>query len=346
MKLLRYVGAKVVLCEEAWPVIGDGELLVKVFAASIDPHDVLGLDLLHDGESPPAIGVGFSGKVQQLGPSCVRSDLTEGCDVVGVLGLFEGCGGLSEHVVVPESNVVIKPDGVTFSNAAAVIPGALFAYLSLQRHAQLRPGDSLLVMDGSSSIGHVVIQLASKWGAKVATTAATMGDLLFLQSSAAKHCEIADISDTITSLPFFVEEFTGGMGFDIVMDTVAHKEVSQHGDPDSDGGIAHLLAIINTLSCGGVWVSTSDSLSLSRRHQQTMFVKSASIINTNVLSIVSSGLYTNTILHILSDVLNMLDNNTLNVSISAEVDLEKAATLLNFSNKKSSSFGATVVTFS
>eukprot|EP00056_Hartaetosiga_gracilis_P002738 m.56257 g.56257 ORF g.56257 m.56257 type:complete len:352 (-) comp11183_c0_seq1:1879-2934(-) len=345
MKLLRLNGkGDVEVCEEAWPIIGRGEVLIKVRASSLDHHDVEGIVQLLDGETSPTIGVGFSGIVQQVGELCVRSDIVDGCEVVGFLGLLDACGSLAGNVVVPETNLVLKPKDVSFIAAAAVVPGAIYTYYSMQRHLNIRAGDTVLIMDGASGIGHVAIQLASRWGARVATTAATMTDLLYLQSSAAKHCEIVDLSDTVTSLPYFVEEFTGGLGFDYIMDTIAYKGTARGGGNDNSDGIAHLLAVINALSCGGSWVSSSDSLLLSRKHQRTMFAKSASVNYTNIVSIVSSGKHTNTILHAVADALKLMEEGALNVSIGSEITLEKAAHILN-KDTPNTCTGSTVVVY-
>ncbi len=62
---------------------------------------------------------------------------------------------------------MLIPDEIGFQDAAAVLLDGVKAYTALHYQANITPGDTVLVVDGATSAGSIMVQLAQKWGAKV-----------------------------------------------------------------------------------------------------------------------------------------------------------------------------------
>ena len=74
------------------------------------------------------------------------------------------------------------PDETGFQDAAAVLLDGIKAYTALHYQAHLCGGDTVLVIDGATSVGSVMIQLAQSWGAKVLTTYSSVEEKGYLES--------------------------------------------------------------------------------------------------------------------------------------------------------------------
>lgn len=163
----------------AQPVAGPGEVLVQVFAASLNPVDYK----IREGQLRPirryrfplVMGNDIAGVVQAVGAGVSR--FTVGDRVYSSVGA-ERLGGLAQWAAVPADRVAPMPAGLTFEQAAAVPLTALTAYQALHDELQLRPGQRLFISGGAGGVGTLAIQLAKHWGASVATTASPRGEAL------------------------------------------------------------------------------------------------------------------------------------------------------------------------
>lgn len=82
-------------------------------------------------------------------------------------------GGYAEQVAVPAQNVLSKPKGLSFEEAACVPLVFLTAWHALVARAEVRAGETILVHAGGSGVGSAAIQIAKLLGARVLTTAGT-----------------------------------------------------------------------------------------------------------------------------------------------------------------------------
>ena len=154
------------------PVPGEGELLVRVHATTVNRTDAA----TRSATPPPArlvtglfkpratvLGCEFAGEVAAVGPGVTWFD--EGQRVFGyVEGPF---GAHAEYLVVPQNrSVATIPDNVDYATAAAATEGAHYALLSLQ-DAGIGPGSSVLVYGATGAIGSASVQLAKAAGASV-----------------------------------------------------------------------------------------------------------------------------------------------------------------------------------
>src|SRR3954466_904766 len=156
----------------AEPELGDGDVLVKVSAASLNPLDVM----VRDGEfkrllryrTPFVLGHDVAGVVAGVG-SAVR-DFQVG-DEVYARPRDLRIGTFAEYIAIDGDDVAPKPAALTLHEAAAVPLVSLASWQALVDRAHLTAGQKVLVHAGSGGLGSTVIQLAKHLGATVATTA-------------------------------------------------------------------------------------------------------------------------------------------------------------------------------
>jgi NADPH:quinone reductase-like Zn-dependent oxidoreductase len=154
------------------PEVGDGDVLVKVSAAGINPLD----KMVRNGEfkrllkyqTPFVLGHDVAGVVTRVG-SAVR-DFQVG-DEVYARPRDLRIGTFAEYIAIDQDDVAPKPASLTLHEAAAVPLVSLAAWQALVDRAHAQPGQKVLVHAGSGGLGSTVIQLAKHLGATVATTA-------------------------------------------------------------------------------------------------------------------------------------------------------------------------------
>jgi NADPH2:quinone reductase len=151
------------------PQPGQGEVRVKVAAATINPTD-LGMRAGRQAASlasidPPYVpGMELAGVVDAVGED---SNWQVGDRVLGItLPMRTGRGAQAEHVVVPSDSVVRIPSGVTFEDAATLPMNGLTARRALDLLG-LRPGQTLAVTGAAGAVGGYTVQLGALSGLRV-----------------------------------------------------------------------------------------------------------------------------------------------------------------------------------
>lgn len=137
------------------PVPGPGEVLVHVLAAGLHPRvrsGAAGTHYTSDGVLPLVPGVDGVGR-------------TEDGRRVFFAGLDAPHGSMAELVVVPGDHLVDLPEGLDDVTVAAVMNPATSAWLALRHRADLRPGESVLVLGATGNAGRLAVQLALHLGA-------------------------------------------------------------------------------------------------------------------------------------------------------------------------------------
>ena len=154
------------------PVPGDGQLLVRVRASSVNPVDVFiaagGLQEYAEHEFPVTLGRDFAGVVEQVGAGVGRYQV--GDEVFGFVlhanpAVHEG--SWAELIVLPEDlQVAPKPRSVDFQEAGAA---GLAAISAIAAFDALGPGDgeTILVVGATGGVGSFFVQLAASAGATV-----------------------------------------------------------------------------------------------------------------------------------------------------------------------------------
>ena len=171
VRIHRFGEADVVEVEEIEkPEPGDGEVLVCVQAASVNPVDYK----IRRGQYPAVSkemlpitqGRDFAGTVEALGGGV--EGLREGMAVYGLLPPDRGA--FADFVAAKARGTAPVPRGLDYAQAAAVPLAALTAWQGLFEHGGLQPGQRVLIHGGTGGVGHFALQFAKAIGATVITT--------------------------------------------------------------------------------------------------------------------------------------------------------------------------------
>ncbi|HDX8426186.1 MULTISPECIES: NADP-dependent oxidoreductase [Aeromonas] len=155
-------------------VPADGEVRVRICFAGVNPIDAktragLGWAAAQNKDKLPwTPGYDISGVVEKVGPGV--TSLVEGDRVCGMVGFPLTAGGYGESVVASESELV-KLDGVSLQQGAALPLAGLTAWQGLLEHGGLQSGQRVLILAGAGGVGHLAVQFASAYGAEVVATA-------------------------------------------------------------------------------------------------------------------------------------------------------------------------------
>ena len=150
------------------PEPGEGQVLVRVHAAGVNPIDwklrAGYLQQFMPVELPHIPGFDLAGTIEALGPGV--TDLAVGDEVFG-----RGAGTYAQYAVAPATTLARKPAPISFEQAATLPVGGVTAWAGLFEAAELEPGQRLLVHGGAGGVGSYVVQLAHWKGAHVIATA-------------------------------------------------------------------------------------------------------------------------------------------------------------------------------
>jgi NADPH:quinone reductase-like Zn-dependent oxidoreductase len=159
------------------PVPGPGELLVEIRAAAVNPMDShfiggrpaiarLGLGLTRPKRTRP--GADFAGVVVGVGEGVTR--FKPGDAVFGAAR-----GAFAEMACAPERAVALKPDALTFEQAAALPVAGLTALQALRDRGRLAAGQKVLITGAAGGIGSFAVQIAKAEGAEVTAMCSARG---------------------------------------------------------------------------------------------------------------------------------------------------------------------------
>ena len=203
--------------EQAKPSPADDEVLVRVKAASVNPLDwhyvegtpyLVRLDRGLGKPEDPRLGVDFAGTVESVGKSVTR--FKPGDEVFG-----GKLGALGEFVSVREARAItLKPDNVSYQQAAAVPIAAITALQALRDKGHLHAGQKVLINGASGGVGTYAVQIAKSMGAEVTGVCSTR-NLELLRSLGADHV-----------IDYTREDFTQRPErYDVILDNVSTHSV-------------------------------------------------------------------------------------------------------------------------
>ena len=185
------------------PVVQQGEVMVKVKSASVNPYDAQSAQGRFDDyfaeygvDKEVQSGLEFSGIVESDGQTFKRGD-----KVFGYVNMITGWKSHAEYIAINENQMALMPSNLTFSQAAAMPLGSLTTLVALQDLGHLKAGMRLLINGAAGGLGIQGIQIAKLLGAHV-TAIAGDSQAEFLQSHGAdkvydyNQVSINDLSDT------------------------------------------------------------------------------------------------------------------------------------------------------
>jgi len=200
------------------PVVGENDVLVRVFAASLNAGDVFymrgdpfSVRLVVGLPKPKNHVLGFdvSGQVEAVGKNVTL--FKPGDEVYG------SCDGTcAEYVCSAEEKFVLKPVNLTHEQAAAVPTAAATALRGIRDAGQVQPGQKVLINGASGGVGTFAVQIAKSLGAEVTGVCSTR-NVDMVRSIGADHV-----------IDYTQQDFTqDGQQYDLILDNVANHSLSE-----------------------------------------------------------------------------------------------------------------------
>jgi len=199
------------------PIPKEGEVLLRVHAASVNPADwhlIRGAPFLarmSAGLLKPKdtrVGSDLAGRVEAVGGNVTQ--FQPGAEVFGLAS-----GSFAEYAIAPEVRLVPKPVNTSSEAAAAVPLAALTALQGLRDKGQIAPGKKVLINGASGGVGAFAVQIAKSFGAEVTGVCSTR-NVDLVRSIGADHV-----------IDYTKEDFTrNGQRYDLIFDAVGNHSVS------------------------------------------------------------------------------------------------------------------------
>ena len=203
------------------PQLADDGVLVRVRAASVNPPDIAGVTGVPYIVRPSfglrrprtrVRGTDLAGVVEHVGRDV--TGLRVGDEVFGEV--YPQAGAFAEVAAATPDQLVPKPAGLTFEEAAAVPMSGLTALRALRDVAGVRPGQTVLITGAGGGIGSFAVQIAKAMGAEVTGVCST-GKLELVRALGADHV-----------IDYTREDFTeGAERYDVVLDNVLRHTLTQ-----------------------------------------------------------------------------------------------------------------------
>jgi NADPH:quinone reductase len=215
---------KAVLCKELGPPeklvveevpslrAGTGQVVVSVKAAGVNFPDILIIQGKYQFKPEPPFSPGgeVAGVIKEIGEGVTR--LKRGDRVIAASTF----GGFAEEMLVDADKVIAMPDAMEFVPASAFVLTYGTSYHGLKDRAQLKAGETLLVLGASGGVGLAAIQLGKAMGARVIAAASSDAKLQVCRDNGADEL----INYASEDLRARVKAITAGRGVDVVYDPV------------------------------------------------------------------------------------------------------------------------------
>ena len=189
-----------------------GEVLIEIRAASLNFPDLLIVQNKYQMKPllPFVPGSEYAGVVQAVGEGVTQ--LKPGQDVA----CLSGTGGFGTHTLAPAALCMPLPSGFPYVDAAAFIMTYATSWHALMDRAQLKAGETVLVLGAAGGVGTAAIQIAKAAGARVIAAASTDEKCTLCSSLGAD----ATINYSSKNLREEIKALTGGKGPDVIYDPV------------------------------------------------------------------------------------------------------------------------------
>jgi len=232
------------LAEKATPAMKAGHMLVEVKASSVNPLDTMlrSSDTPWSANLPEILHGDVAGVVTEVADDVSRFKV--GDEVYGCAGGIAGIdGALAEFMLVDADLMAYKPKSLTMKQAAALPLVSITAWEALQNKLAVKEGDKVLIHGATGGVGHIAIQLAKYFGANVTATSMPKNMAVAATLGADNIVNVAE-----QSVQEYVEQYTSGVGFDAIFDTVAGDNIQRSFEAARfNGGVATTLPIENVL---------------------------------------------------------------------------------------------------
>lgn len=272
------------LAELERPILQEGQLLVKVCAASINRADIV----QREGHYPappgasPILGLDIAGWVEDVrGLSRFR---------IGdpVFGLVPG-GGYAEFAVLDSAVAIPKPDYLSWVEAASLPEAWMASWLMLIELGRLKEGETALIHAGASGVGTAAIQLVRLWGGRALASVGSQQKVAFCQDLGAECAYLRQ------DHPNFSELVRHYGGADLVLDPVGGSYLAENLRCLKLDGRLILIGIMggkNTdISLGSVLMKRLSLFGCTLRNQPlAVKTKLANALETHILPAIKAGM--------------------------------------------------------
>ena len=198
------------------PALTPNHVLVRIKASGVNPLDtkIRAGKASHAKQPLPAVlGVDMAGVVEEVGPGVTAFRC--GDEVYGMVGGVGGLQGtLAEFIGIDAELLAHKPKNLSMRQAAALPLVAITAWEALIDRAHVCADQTILIHAGAGGVGHVAVQLARAYDAKVFATVSSD------KKNIAESFGAIPIDYRSSSVEEYVGTMTARKGFDIVFDTV------------------------------------------------------------------------------------------------------------------------------
>ena len=214
---------KLQINEVADPEIQPEHVLIENKAASVNFPDVLMIQGLYQfqPELPFSPGGESAGTVSAVGDGV--KDIAVGDRVFAMTGL----GAFAEKIVAHQNSVMKIPDSMSFETAAALPMTYGTSLYALKQRAELKEGETLLVLGAAGGVGLATVELGKAMGAKVIAAASTEEKVNLCKQHGANEGFVYPTGkldrDQQKELSGKIKELTGGVGANVVYDPVGNS---------------------------------------------------------------------------------------------------------------------------
>jgi len=194
------------------PTASAGQVVLDVHVASLNFPDLLTIEGKYQIRPEPPFSPGFEavGVVSSVGEGVTWPTVGERVAAVGVVGAFAEKWAVSADTCVP------VPDVIPSDVAASIIIAYGTSYHALKQRAQLKKGDTLLVLGAAGGVGSAAVEIGAMTGATVIAAASSDEKLTFCRELGASHT----INYVTEDLKQRTKELTDGRGVDVIYDPV------------------------------------------------------------------------------------------------------------------------------
>ena len=206
--------------EVADPVATAGQVVVRVRACGVNFPDSLIIEDKYQFKPgrPFSPGGEVAGEVESLGDGVTT--LKVGDRVIG----SSGWGGMAERIAVDANRCIPIPDAMPFDEASAFILTYGTSWHALKERAQLKAGETILILGAAGGVGLAAIELAKAVGARVVAAVSTEEKAQFCRDHGADHAVVYPTGpfdkDGKKALAALFKEACGADGADVIYDAV------------------------------------------------------------------------------------------------------------------------------
>jgi NADPH2:quinone reductase len=202
------------------PSVIPGHVVIDVKSGSINFPDVLMIQGLYQFQPPLPFTPGgeSAGIISEVGEDVTKFKVGD------KVFAMTGTGAFAEKILAHEASCMLIPDSMDYDSAAALSMTYGTSLYALKQRANIKPGETLLVLGASGGVGIAAIELGKAMGAKVIAAASTQDKVDMCMTHGADEGFIYPSGnldrDQQKQLSNKIKELTGGMGANVVYDPV------------------------------------------------------------------------------------------------------------------------------